>query len=157
MLFSLTKHSVQFSCSVVPYSLRPHEPQHTRSPCPSPTPGVYSNSCPLSWWCYLTISSSLTHFSSYLPSFPASGSFLMSQLFASDGQSIGVSASASVLPVNIQGWFLLGLTGSGFLSSVIHMAVSSFSWLEIEKTAPLAGCFCGIFLQDGSPSPLTIS
>ena len=86
-------------------------PQHARSPCPSPTPGVYSNSCPLSQWCHLTISSSVVPFSSCLQSFPAWGSFPMSQLFASGGQSIGVSASTSVLPVNIQDWFPLGLTG----------------------------------------------
>ena len=94
--------SVQFSRSVVSDSLRPHEPQHTRPPCPSPTPGVYSNSCPLSWGCHPTISSSVIPFSFHLQSFPASGSFQMSQLFASGGQSVAVSASASVLPVSIQ-------------------------------------------------------
>ena len=103
--------SVQFSRSVVSDSLWPHEPQHARPPCPSPTPGVYSDSCPLSWWCHLTISSSVVPFSSCLQSFPASGSFQMSQLFASGGQSIGASASASVLPMNIQDWFPLGWTG----------------------------------------------
>ena len=103
--------SVQFSHSVVSDSLRSHESQHARPPCPSPTPGVYSNSCPLSRWCHPTISSSVVPFSSRLQSFPASGSFPMSQFFASDGQSIGVSASASVLPVNIQGWSPLGWTG----------------------------------------------
>jgi len=103
--------SVQFSCSVVSDSLQPHEPQHTRPPCPSPTPGVYSNSCPLSWWCHPTISSSVIPFSSHLQSFPASASFQMSQLFASGGQSIGVSASTLVLPINIQDWSLLGWTG----------------------------------------------
>ena len=102
--------SVQFSCSVMSYSLRPHGPQHARPPCPSPTPGVYPNSCPLSRWCHPTISSSVIPFS-HLQSFPASGSFPMSQLFASGVQSIGVSASASVLPMNIQGWFPLGWTG----------------------------------------------
>ena len=91
-------------------SLRPHESQHARPPCPSPTPRVYSNSCPLSQWCHPTISSSVILFSSHLQSFPASGSFQKSQLFASGGQSIGVSASASVLPMNIQDWFPLGLT-----------------------------------------------
>ena len=94
--------SVQFICSVVSYSLWPHGLQHARPPCPSPTPGVYSNSCPLSWWCHPTISSSVIPFSSHLQSFPASGPFPMSQFFASGGQSIGVSASVSVLPVNIQ-------------------------------------------------------
>ena len=101
----------QFSCSVLSDSLRPHGLQHARPPCPSPTPGVYSNSCPLSWWCHPTISSSVVPFSSCLQSFPSSGSFPMIQLFTSGGQSIGASASASVLPVNIQDWFLLGLTG----------------------------------------------
>ena len=92
-------------------SLRPHGSQHARPPCPSPTPRVNSNSRPLSQWCHPTVSSSVVPFSSCLQSFPASGSFQMSQLFASDGQSIGVSASASVLPMNIQGWFPLGWTG----------------------------------------------
>ena len=101
----------QFSRSVVSDSLWPHELQHTRSPCPSPTSGVYPNSCPLSWWCHPAISSSVVPFSSHPQSFPASGSFQMSQLFASGGQSIGVSASASVLPMNIQDWFTLGWTG----------------------------------------------
>ena len=104
-------HSVQFSRSVMSDSLRPHGPQQTRPPCPSPTPRVYSNSCPLSWWCHPTISSSVIPISSCLQSFPASGSFPMSQFFASGDQSIGVSASASVLPMNIQDWFPLGLTG----------------------------------------------
>ena len=111
----LTHHleyeSVQFSCSVVSDSLRPHGLQHTRPPCPSPTPGVYSNSCSLSWWCHPTISSSVVPFTSCLQSFPASGSFQMSQLFASGGQSTGVSASASVLPMNIQDWSPLEWTG----------------------------------------------
>ena len=102
--------SVQFSHSVVSYSLWPHGVQHARPPCPSPTPGVYSNSCPLSWWCHPTISSSDIAFSLYHQSFPASGFFQMSQLFTSGGQNIGVSASTSVLPVNIQHWFPLGWT-----------------------------------------------
>ena len=88
---------IQFSQSVVTDSLRPHEPQHTRPPCPSPTPRVYPNPCPWSRWCHPTISSSVVSFSSCPQSFPASGSFLMSQLFTSGGQSIGVSASTSVL------------------------------------------------------------
>ena len=108
-VYSFT-HSVQFSHSVMSDSLQPHEPQHARPPCPSPTPGVYPNSSPLSQWCHPNISSSVIPFSSCPQSFPASGSFQMSQLFASGGQSIGVSASASVLPVNIQDWFPLGLT-----------------------------------------------
>ena len=98
----------QFSRSVMSNSLRPHEPQHARPPCPSPTPRVFSNSCPLSWWCHPTISSSVIPFSSCPQSFPAWGSFQMNQLFASGGQSIGVSASTSVLPMNIQHWFPLG-------------------------------------------------
>ena len=103
--------SVQFSCSVVSDSLRPHELQHARPSCPLPTPRIYSNSCPLSWWCYPTISSSLVPFSSCLQSFRALGSFQISQFFMSGGQSIGVSVSASVLPMNIQYWFPLGWTG----------------------------------------------
>ena len=98
---ALTK--VQFSCSVVSDSLWPHGLQHARPPCPSPTPRVYSNSCPLNPWCHQTISSSVIPFSSFLLSFPASGSFPVSWLFESGGQSIGASASASVLPVSIQG------------------------------------------------------
>ena len=89
-------------------SLQPHGLQHTRPLCPSPTPGVYWNSCPLSWWCHPTTSSSVVPFSSCLQSFPASGSFPMSQFFKSGGQSTGASASASVLPMNIQGGFSLG-------------------------------------------------
>ena len=103
--------SVQFNRLVVSDSLQPHRLQHARLPSPSPTPGNCSNSCPLSWWCHPTISSSVVPFSSCLQSFPASGSFARSQFFASGGQSIGVSASASVLPMNIQDWFPLGLTG----------------------------------------------
>ena len=107
----LNTSSVQFSRSVVSDSLQPHGLQHTRPPCPSPTPRVYSNSCPLSQWCHPTISSSVVPFSFPLQSFPASGSFQMNQFFASGGQSIVVSASALVLPMNIQDWFPLGLTG----------------------------------------------
>ena len=92
-------------------SLRPHGLQHARPPCPSPPPGVHPNPCPLSRWCHPTISSSMVPFSSRLQSFPASGSFQMSQLFAPGGESIGVSASASVLPMNTQGWSPLGWTG----------------------------------------------
>ena len=103
--------SVQFSRSVLSDSLRPHGPQHTRPSCPSPTPRVYPNSCPSSRWCRSTISSSIIPFSSRLQSFPASGSFQMSQLFASGGQSVGVSASTSVLPMNTQDWSPLGWTG----------------------------------------------
>ena len=102
--------SVQFNHSVVSDSLRPHGLQHARPPCTSPTPWVYPNSSPLSWWCHQTISSSVIPFSSCLQSFPASGSFQMSQFFTSGGRSIGVSASASVLPMNIHDWFPLGWT-----------------------------------------------
>ena len=91
-------------------SLRPHGLQHTRPPCPSPTPGAYLNSCPSHWWCHPTIPSSVIPFS-HFQSFPASGSFPMSQLFTSGGQSIGVSASSSILSTNIQGWFPVGLIG----------------------------------------------
>ena len=100
-----------FSHSVVSDSLQPHGLQHARLPCPSPTPGACSNSCPLSQWCHPTILSSIIPFSSCPQSFPASGSFPMSQFFTSGGQSIGVSASASVLPMNIQDLLPLGLTG----------------------------------------------
>ena len=103
--------SAQFSLSVVSDSLQPHRLQHARPPCPSPTPGAYSNSCPLSRWCHPTISSSVIPFSSCPQSVPASRSFLMNQFFASGGQSIGVSASTSVLPMNIQDWSPLGWTG----------------------------------------------
>ena len=106
-----TFSSVQFSHSAVSDSLRPHESQHARPPCPSPTPGVNSNSYPLSRWCHPTISSSVVPFSSCPQSFSASGSFPMSQLFTSGGQSTGVSASASVLPMNTQDWAPLGWTG----------------------------------------------
>ena len=102
--FSDSVISVQFSHSVISDSLQPHEPQHTRPPCPSPTPRVYPNPCPSSRWCHPTISSSVIPFSSCPQSFPASGPFPMSQLFPSGGQSIGVSASASVLLVNTQDW-----------------------------------------------------
>ena len=103
-------NSVQFSCSVMPDCLRPHEPQHARPPCPSSTPGVYPNSCPLSRWWHPTISSSVVLFSSCPQSFPASVSFPVSQLFTSGGQSIGVSASTSVLPMKTQDWSPLGWT-----------------------------------------------
>ena len=104
--------SVQFSRSVVSDSLSPHGLQHARLPCPSATPGAYLNSCPVSWWCHPTISSSIVPFSYHLQSFPALGSFFpMSQFFTSGGQSVGVSASASVLPMDIQNWFPLGRTG----------------------------------------------
>ena len=123
--------SVQFSCSVVSESLRPHGLQHARPLCPSPTPRVYSNSCPLSRWCHPAISSSVIPFSSRLQCFPASGSFPMSQFLASGGQSIGVSASTSVLPMNIQDWFPLGLAG---LTSFQFKGLSRvFSTTTVQK------------------------
>ena len=109
--------SVQVSGSVVSESSAPHGLQHARLHFPLPTPRVYSNSCPLSRWCHPTISSSVVPFSPCPQSFPASGSFQMSQLFALGCQNIGVSASASVIPMNIQDWFHLGLTGLIFLQA----------------------------------------
>ena len=106
----LAAHSVQFSRSVMSDSLRPHELQHARPPCPSSIPGVHPNPCPLSRWCHPTISSSVIPFSCP-QSFPPSGSFPMSQVFASGGQSTGVSDSTSVLPMNTQDWYPLGWTG----------------------------------------------
>ena len=110
----INSQSVQFSHSVISDSLWPHELQHTRPPCPSPTPGAHPNSCPLSQWCHPAISSSVVPFSSCPQTFPKSGSFPMSQFFASGGQSIGISASTSVLPMNTQDWAPLGWTGLVF-------------------------------------------
>ena len=125
--------TVEFSHSVVSDSLQPHGPQHARPPCPSLTPGVYSNSCPLSRWCHPTISSFVVPFSCP-QSFPASGSFPMSQFFASGGPSIGISASASVLPVNIQDWFPLWwfdlLAVQGTLKSCLQHHSSKASILQ---------------------------
>ena len=120
------------SLSVMSDSLRPCSLQHARLPCPSLSPRVCSKSCPLSWWCYVTILSSVFPFSSCPQSFPASGSFPMSRLFTSGGQSIGASASASVLPgLNIQGWFPLGLSG---LISLLSKGLSRvFSNTTIRK------------------------
>ena len=123
--------SVQFSRSVMSDSLRPHGLQHARPPCPSPTPRVYSNSCPLSRWCHPAISSSVVPFSSHLQSFPASRSFQMSQLFASGGQRTGVSTSTWVLPMNIQDWFPLGWIGSISLQSKGLLRV--FSNTTVQK------------------------
>ena len=111
------KEFVQFSHSVMSNCLWPHQLQHARPPCPSPTPGVYSNSCALRQWCHPTISSSVVPFSSCLQCFRASGSFQKSQFFPSGGQSIGVSASTSVLPMNTQDWSPLGWTGCSSLQS----------------------------------------
>ena len=121
--------SVQFSWSIVSNSLRPHEPQHTRPPCLSSTPGVHSNSCPSSWWCHPAISSCVIPFSSCPQSFPASGSFPMSQLFAWGGQSIGVSAS--VLTMNTQDWSPLGWTG--WISSQSKGLSRVFSNTTVQK------------------------
>ena len=123
--------SVQFSNSVMSDSLRPHGLQHTRPPCPSPTPRACSNSCPLSQWCHPTISSSVIPFFSCLQSLPASRSFPMSQFFASGGQSIGVSASASVLPMNIQDWFPLGW--AGWISLLSKELSRVFSNTTVQK------------------------
>ena len=122
---------VPCSCSVVSYSLPPHGRQHARLLCPSPTPGVYSNSCPSSQWCHPTISSSVIPFSSCPQSFPASWSFPMSQLFTSGGQSIGVSASASVFPMNVQDWSPLGWTG--WISLQSKGLSSVFSNTTVQK------------------------
>ena len=135
----------QFSCSVMSDSLWTHEPQHARPPCPSPTPGVYPNSCPLSQWCHLTISSSVVPFSSCLQSFPTSGSFQMSQLFTSGGQNPGVSALTLVLPMNTQDWFPLGWTGWIFLQSKGLLRV--FSNTPVQKHQ-----FFGIQLSSQSNS-----
>jgi len=126
-----TVSSAQFSRSVVSDSLRPHGPQHSRPPCPSPTPKTYSTLCPLNQWCHPTISSSVIPFSSCLQFFPASGSFPMSQFFASGGQSIGVSASTSVLPKNTQDWSPLVWTG--WISSQSKGLASVFSNTTVQK------------------------
>ena len=118
--------SVQFGHSVVSNCLRPHESQHTRPPCPSPTPGVHSNSYPLSQWCHPTISPSVVPFSSFPQSLPASESFPMSQLFAWGGQSIGVSALASVLPKNTQDWSPLEWIGAYYTE-----------WSKPERKTPI--------------------
>ena len=123
--------SVQFSHWVMSESLQPHGLQHTRPPCPSPTPRIYSNSRPLTRWCHPAISSSVVPFSSRLQSFPASGSFQMSQFFPSGSQSIGVSDSASVPPMNIQDWFPLGWTGWISLQSKGLSRV--FSSITVQK------------------------
>ena len=129
---AVTINEIQFSHSVMSDSLWPHELQHARPLCPSPTPRVHSNSRPLSRWCHSAISSSVAPFSSCIQSFPALGSFLMSQPFTADGQSIGASTSASVLPVNIQDWSPLGLTGliSLTLKSLIQHHSSKASVLR---------------------------
>ena len=127
--------SVQFICSVVSDSLWPHELQHTRPPCPSPTPRACSNSCPWSWWCHPPLLSSVIPFSSCPQSFPASGSFRTSQLFASVGWSIGVSASTSVLPLNTQDWSPLGWTGCISLQSKGLSRVFSNTTVKFSSVA----------------------
>ena len=131
LIFWMLILTFQFSCSVVSNSLWPHGLQHARPPSPSPTPGVYSNPCPLSRWCHPTISSSVFPFSSFPQSFPASGSFPVSQFFTSGGQSIGVSASASVLPMNTQDWFPLGWTG--WMSLLSRGLSGVFSNTTVQK------------------------
>ena len=135
----------QFSCSVVSDSLRPHGLQHARPPCPLPTPRVYSKS--LSWWCRPTFSSSVIPFSSCLQSFPASGSFQMSQLFTLGGQSIGVSASASVLSMNIQDWSPLGLSGL--------ISLQSKSVLQHYSSKPSIFWFSHPYMTTGKTIALT--
>ena len=133
---------VQFSCSVLFNSFRPHESQHTRPPCPSPSPGVHSNSCPLSWWCHPAISSSIVPFSSCPQSLPASESFPMSQLFTWGGQSTGVSALASFLPKNTQGRSPLEWTGwislqSKGLSRVFsNTTVQKYQFFSAQLSSP---------------------
>ena len=132
-------YSVQFSHSVVSDSLQPYGPQHARPPCLSPTPGIYPNSCPLSWWCDPTILSSVVPFSSHTQSFPTSRSFQMSQLFAWGGHSIGVSASASVLPMNTQAWSPLGWTSwislqSKGLSRVFYTTVQKHQFVDAQPS-----------------------
>ena len=134
-----------FSCSVVFDCLWPYERQHTRPPCPSPTPRACSNSCPSSQWCHPTISPSVIPFFSCLQSFPASGSFPMPQLFASGGKSIEASASVSVLPMNIQDWFPSGLTGlmswpsKGFSRDSQHEPTPQFKSISFSALCLLYG------------------
>ena len=127
------KPPVQFSRSVMSNSLQPHELQHVRPPCPSPTPRVHPNSCPSSWCCHPAISSSVVPFSSCPQSFLASGCFQMSQLLSLGGQSIGVSASASLLPMNIQDWFPLGWTGWFSLQFKGLSHITVFSSATVQK------------------------
>ena len=150
---------VQFSCSVVSDSLRPYGLQHARLPCPSPTPRIYSNSCPLSRWCHPIISSSVVRFSSCPQFFPASGSFQMNQLFASGGQNDGASASASLLPMNIQDWFRLGWTGciclavQGTLNSILQHHSSKASILLCS--AFFLGQLSHLYMTTGKTIALT--
>ena len=141
------QHSVQFSRSVMYDSLWPHEVQHSRLSCPSPTPGACSNSCPSSWWCHPTNSSFVIPFSFCLQSFLASGSFPMCQFFPSGGQSIGVSTPASILPMNNQDWFPLGLAGCISLQSKGLSRVFSNTTLQNHQ-------FFGTQLSLWSNSPI---
>ena len=143
--------SVQFSRSVMSDSLQPRGLQHVRSPCPSPTPGVYSNSCPLSHWCHPTISSSDLPFSSCLQSFPASGSFPVSQFFAPGGQSIGASASASVLPMTIQDQFPLGRTD--WISLLSEELSRVFSNTTVQKHQFFSALIFYLFVCFPKPLP----
>ena len=140
--------SVQFSHSVISDSLQPHGLQHTRLPWPSPTLRACSNSCPSNWWCHLTISSSVVPFSSLLQSFPTSGSFPMNQFFTSGGQRFGASASASVLPMNIQDWFPLGWTG--WISLQFKGLSRVFSKTTVQKT-PFLWCSAFFMVQLSHP------
>ena len=159
-LFTRNNDSVQFSCSIMSPSLQPHGLQHARPPCPSPIPRAYSNSCPLNQWCHPTISSSVIPFSSCPKPFPASRSFQISQFFTSAVQSIGVSASVSVLPMNIQDWFPLWLTGwislqSKGLSRVFsnttvqkHQFFSTqFSFVQLSATPWIAASQASLFME----------
>ena len=143
--------SVQFSHSVMSDSLRPHGLQHTMPPCPSPTPGAYSGSCPLSQWCHPTILSFVIPFSC-LQSFPASGSFPISQFFISGGQSIGISALASVLPMNIQDLFPLGWTD--WIPPAVRRTLKSLLQLQSSKALIL---WCSAFFGEGNGNPLQYS
>ena len=136
------KDLLLFSCSLVSDPLQTHGLQHSRLPCPSPSPGACSNSCPLSRWCHPTILSSVLSFSSCLQSFPASGSFPMSQLFTSGGQSVGASASASVLPMNIQDWFSLGLTGLISFQSKALSRVFSNTTVQKHQSFGIQSSLC---------------
>ena len=138
LILTCSVQSVQFSCSVVSDSLWPHESQYARPPCPTPTSRAYSNSCPLSQWCHPAISSSVVPFSSCPQSLPASGSFPASQLFSWGDQSIGLSASASVLPMNTQDWSPLGWTGWISLQSKGLSRVCSNTTVQKHNFSALA-------------------
>ena len=141
----LFQFQFQFSRSVVSDSLQPGEPQHARPPCPSPTARVYPNPCPLSWWCHPTISSSVVPFSSCPQSFSASESFQMSQLFSSCGQSTGVSASTSILPMNTQDWSPLG--GTGWISLQFKGLSRVFSNTTVHKGCILSPCLFNFYAE----------